>query len=447
MILLLSSFYKIRVEDEATLSGKQTQKKSSVRFSTGFQNDYYTSNQLQGHYYAEIQADEMRHESSQHVPLNLSIVIDRSGSMSGEKIRNAKKAAKYVVDQLGEEDFISVVMYDSEVDLVQPTVRAYNKESIKNKIDQIIDRGSTNLMGGALKGFDQVKQNYQSGYINRVLLLSDGLANVGMTDPRQIEKIIRQKNINEGISISTFGVGLDYNEDLMTSIAETGTGNYYFIGQAQDIAGIFKKELNGLMDIVAQQTEMQIRIPDFVRIDKVYGQQFVQEGRLLKIKFHDIFAEDTKGVLIKYTIVNNKNIPVRFDASIQYVDAQSSKSQSIALSTSCDYTNNYSTFKNSYSEWVNAQVALYSSNERLEMAMKEVDKGNYQQAKKIVQENKDYMKTQAPLVSKSKELQKAAAANDEYDMNIKNVESMPVEDVKYLQKASKSSNYEIRNKK
>jgi Ca-activated chloride channel family protein len=302
-------------------------------------------------------------------------------------------------------------------------------------------------MGGAMKGYEQVKRNYRSNYINRVLLLSDGLANEGITKPNEIERIIRSKNINDGISISTFGVGNDYNEDLMTAMAETGTGNYYFISNAQDIASIFKKELNGLMDVLAQQTELMVTIPDFVNVDKVYGYKYTQEGRILRIKFHDVFAQETKGVLIRYSVDANRNTAVRFDAKLTYMDAVYGIPRSLHLNTKCDYTDNRSQYFESYSEWVAAQVALYESNEKLELAMREVDKGNYTEAKKMVQENKEYMKSKAPLVQKSVELRKAESVNESYDSQISNVESMQEEDVKYMQKASKSSNYQIRNKK
>ncbi len=456
-ISLLSSSFRTksqadlntRDDDEISYkaNGKQSRQEGHLQLSTAFENDYYTRNNRTGHYYAEVHADNYQNNETKHLPLNISVVIDRSGSMSGDKIRNAKQAAKFIVDQLNPDDYFSVVMYDQTVDVVHEASRVENKQAIKLKIDRIVDRGSTNLMGGAMKGYEQVRKNYRSGYINRVLLLSDGLANEGITDAKQIERIVRKKSMDEGISISTFGVGNDYNEDLMTAMAESGTGNYYFISNAENIANIFKKELNGLKDIVAQDAELVVRIPDYVNIDKVYGCKYIQDGRTLRIKFRDVFASETKGVLIKYTVDANRNTTIRFDASLSFTDALTAETRRIALNNKNDYTDNRSLFQESYSEWVSAQVALYESNERLEMAMQEVDKGNYDEAKKIVKQNKEYMKSKAPLVNKSVELQKAESVNSTYDMQIKDVENMPQEDVKYMQKASKSSNYEIRTKK
>lgn len=428
-------------------SNKQSQTRGGITLSTGFENDYYSNSQNQGNFYIEVKAEKKYEEELNHIPLNISVVIDRSGSMAGEKMQNAKKAAKHIVDQLSSEDYLSVVIYDGTIDVLQQTVQVRNKQMIKSKIESITDRGGTNLMGGAQKGYDEVKRFYKPGYINRVLLLSDGQANEGITNPAQIEQIVRRQSQQNGISISTFGLGNDYNEDLMTSMAESGSGNYYFIDHAEKIAGIFKKELNGLMEIVAQNAELTLTVPEYVNIDKVYGYKHEQVGRILKIKLHDIFSEETKGLLIRYHVTRNINSTVTFATQLNFKEVSSSETHRLALVNRCEYTNSNSVYNEHFNEWVSAQVALYQSNEQLEMAMKEVDNGNYEKARTIVKENKVYMSSKSKLVDKSPELQKAQSTNESYDLNISNVEAMPAEEKKYLQKATKSDNYMIRNKK
>ncbi|MBK6330347.1 MAG: VWA domain-containing protein [Bacteroidetes bacterium] len=456
-VLSLSSFYKPQTQQEFTSpnddnieyngQSKQSKSRGNITLSGSFENDYYTSQQKVGYFYAEVQAGKYENNNASRRPLNISLVIDRSGSMAGEKIRNAKKAAKYVIDQMQSDDYLSVVIYDGTVDLLQDAVHPYNKQMIKNKIDAIQDRGGTNLMGGAMKGYTLVKKNYQEGYINRVLLLSDGLANEGITDPKQIERIVRKYNNEDGITISTFGVGADYNEDLMTAMAETGMGNYYFINDAENIAGIFKKELNGLMEVVAQQAILKITIPDYINVEKVYGYNYDQMGRTLTIKFHDIFSEETKGVLIKYSIGNRINQPITFEASLGYTDLSNERKERMAIVCKSDFTNNINVYNQHFSDWVSTQVAIYVSNDRLETAMKEVDKGNYNEAKKIVQENKDYISSKPQLLEKSVELRRVETTNMSYDMNVDAAPTMAEEERKVMQKASKSENYQIRTKK
>lgn len=456
-IISLSSFYKPQHNDEMTppnddnieynAQSKQTRSKGNITLSGSFENDYYTNQNRVGYFYAEVLAGKYQDDRGTRRPLNISLVLDRSGSMSGEKIRNAKKAAKYVIDQLQEDDYVSVVIYDGTVDLLQDAVHPYNKQMIKNKIDAVQDRGGTNLMGGALKGYAMVKKNHSEGYINRVMLLSDGLANEGITDPRQIERIVRKYNNEEGITISTFGVGSGYNEDLMTAMAENGMGNYYFINESENIAGIFRKELNGLMEVVAQNAELKITIPEYVNIDKIYGYNFDQMGRTLTIKFHDIFSEETKGVLIKYSINGRINQPISFETALSYTDLSNERRERLSVLCKSEYTNNMSVYNHNFSDWVSTQVALYVSNDRLENAMKEVDKGNYKEAKKLVQENDEYIASKPKLLEKSKELQRAQGANASYNVKVDAAPSMAEEDRSIMQKESKSDNYQIRTKK
>lgn len=429
-------------------TGKQESSKGLLSLSTSFENDFYTNSQGIGHFYAEVNAQQYPINGNQvRLPLNLSVVIDRSGSMAGDKIRNARQAAKHIVDKMGPEDHLSIVIYDSQIDVLQPAVRVTNKQSIKNLIDRITDRGGTNLMGGALKGYEEVRKFYNPTYVNRVLLLSDGLANEGITNPTEIERLVRNKIKENGISISTFGVGNDYNEDLMTAMAENGSGNYYFISNPQDVAGIFQKELNGLMDVLAQRTELKITLPDEVNVEKVFGYRFEQIGRVLTIRFHDVMAGETKGVLVRYRVRNGVNLPLRFTSSLSFIEPETGRQKRMNQENRCEFTTDNYTYNRSFSEWVASQVTLYESNERLEMAMKEVDKGNYQEARKMVQENNAYIKQKSHLVSKSPELQKVESTNASYDSQIKDVEAMPADEIKYLQKATKSTNYQLRNKK
>lgn len=454
IVLTLSSFFKPSPSplppDQVSYNSnsKVVNKTGNLTLSSAFENDYYTQTNNHGFLYTEVEAAAYHgDEEIPKVPLNLSLVIDRSGSMAGEKMRNAINAAKYIVDQLGEGDFLSVVIYDSKVDLLIPTTNVINKHAIKDKLDAITDRGGTNLMGGEMMGFEQVKKNYRSGYINRVLLLSDGQANEGITDVHQIERIVRQQNTTYGVSVSTFGLGSDYNEDLMTAMAESATGNYYFISNAEQVASIFKKELNGISEVVAQNTKITITLPDNVNVDQVYGHRYDQVGRQLTVYLHDVFSKERKGVLVKYTVNNRINSTLHFVTSVSFHDVNREADLTINNKNQQEFTNNNSVYYESFNEWVSAQVALYESNERLENAMKEVDKGNYAKAKELVRENKAYIASKAPLVQKSVELQASQLNNANYDSNIEEVESMKDEDKKVMQKSYKSLNYEIRAKK
>jgi Ca-activated chloride channel family protein len=151
------------------------------------------------------------------VPLNLSIIIDRSGSMAGAKIEKAKQAAMLLVDQLTPDDFFSVVAYDSTVDVLCPSQHVEDKESVREMISRIRPLQGTALYAGLSAGAKELRKHYSTTRLNRAILLSDGLANVGPSSPRDLRNLAREL-ASESLSVTTIGVGDDYNEELMAEL-------------------------------------------------------------------------------------------------------------------------------------------------------------------------------------------------------------------------------------
>ncbi|HEY9855604.1 MAG TPA: VWA domain-containing protein [Stenomitos sp.] len=191
-------------------------------------------------------------------PLNLGLVMDRSGSMSGDKLRFAKDAAAYLVGQLTRTDRVSVTIFDDDVEVVLPSMLADNPTGIQKVIAAIRTGGSTDLYEGWRQGSEQVKQFHDSNRLNRVILLSDGQANVGETNPDTIASKVHRL-MEKGISTSTMGVGDDYNEDLLEAMARSGDGNYYYIQSPDELPSIFRVELQGLSALVGQRVSLGIR--------------------------------------------------------------------------------------------------------------------------------------------------------------------------------------------
>src|SRR6476620_12735536 len=135
-----------------------TSSHGAVMFSSGLHNDYFIADSQNkiGYLYVETKVGAFVNQNAERLPLNISIVIDRSGSMAGAKMKYAKEAAKTIIDKLTAEDYVSIVIYDHEVTLIQPAVHPHLKDSIKKKIEAIEERGSTNLWGGSEKGYEQV---------------------------------------------------------------------------------------------------------------------------------------------------------------------------------------------------------------------------------------------------------------------------------------------------
>ncbi|MDZ8135339.1 MAG: VWA domain-containing protein [Nostoc sp. DedQUE04] len=197
--------------------------------------------------------------------LNLSLVIDRSGSMAGAPLHHALKAAESVVEQLEPDDILSVVVYDDEVDSVVSPQPVTNKAALKNSIRKVRAGGITNLSGGWLKGCEHVKTRLDPQKINRVLLLTDGHANMGIQDPKILTATAGQK-AEEGIITTTLGFAQGFNEDLLIGMARAATGNFYFIQSIDEATEVFSIELDSLRAVVGQNLKVTLELADGVSL-------------------------------------------------------------------------------------------------------------------------------------------------------------------------------------
>ncbi|MEH2070309.1 MAG: VWA domain-containing protein [Nostoc sp.] len=197
--------------------------------------------------------------------LNLSLVIDRSGSMAGPPLHHALRAAESVVERLEPEDILSVVVYDDEVDTVVTPQPVKDKAALKNSIKKVRAGGITNLSGGWLKGCEHVKMQLDPQKINRVLLLTDGHANMGIQDPKILTTTSGQK-AEEGIATTTLGFDQGFNEDLLIGMARAANGNFYFIQSIDEATEVFSIELDSLRAVVGQNLKVRVEFADGVSL-------------------------------------------------------------------------------------------------------------------------------------------------------------------------------------
>lgn len=194
---------------------------------------------------ARIHPAQLAQTSAPRPPLNLSLVIDRSGSMAGQPLQMARQAAQVGIRLLEPQDRVSVVIFDDGIETLIPSQRVTDKERLCQEVERITAGGSTALYGGWLEGAMQVAEHQDKRALNRVLLLSDGQANVGKRSVGEIVPDVRGLTARQ-VGTSTVGLGRDYDEDLLRGMAEAGDGNFEHIEHASQLPGFFEVEFNGM---------------------------------------------------------------------------------------------------------------------------------------------------------------------------------------------------------
>lgn len=251
--------------------------------------------------YVSIDVTAREYDGAVRPPLNLALVIDRSGSMGDEKIYNAKNAARRLVRMLGARDRLAIISYGSDVstEYASRPVTAENRAQMIAAIERIEVNGGTNLSGGYQRGLGEVLRWKSDDSVNRVLLMSDGNANVGITSIDELEKLSRD-GLHKSVTLTSMGVGLDYNEDLMTRMANEGAGNYYFIDKPTSTAQIFAKEMEGLTNVVARNASLTITMADGVDMVELYGLPHERRGNKILVSMSEFFSEQNKSLFIKF---------------------------------------------------------------------------------------------------------------------------------------------------
>ncbi len=226
----------------------------------------------------EILPEELS-SAKERPPVNLALVLDRSGSMSGGKINQAVAAARTAVRLLGPRDIISVVIYDDRTETLAEAgpADAEYRETIRERLGRVVPRGHTAIYDGLNHAAAELRKFAREGYVNRMVLLSDGLANRGPSTPSDFERLARAL-AGEDFIVSTVGLGLGFNEDIMTVLASAGQGNTYFAENADDLTWIFERELGDLLSVAATDVEITVRSREGVRLLRGIGREAEMEA-------------------------------------------------------------------------------------------------------------------------------------------------------------------------
>jgi len=357
----------------------------------------------------ELPRDEKR-------PLaNVALVIDKSGSMTGEKIRKAKEAAILAVNMLDPGDIVSVVAYDSTVSVLVPATRASDRPSIITGIERLSAGGNTALFAGVSKGAAEVRKFLDKEHINRVVLLSDGLANVGPSSPHALGDLAASL-IKEGISVTTLGLGLDYNEDLMTQLAVRSDGDHAFIEKPADLTRLFRMEFEALFSIVAQDVQVRITCADGIRPVRTLGPDAEISEDVVLASFNLVYSNHEEYILLEVELPAMPDGTAREIAAVEvtYSNMQTKTTEKLSSTVSTRFTASPKVVAENTSAEVMVSAAAQLAALNGEMAVKLRDLGKVEEARKLLIENAAYLsekakKYQSPLLEKLEQANKEDA--------------------------------------
>lgn len=225
-------------------------------------------------------------------PTDVMIVLDRSGSMSGEKIAQARAAVLQLVRQLGPQDRFALVTYADDASVALPLAPVDERSSARSaaaRIAEITADGGTNMSSGLDLGIDMIERARVAGRVPHVILISDGLANAGDESLEGLSNRARRAARGEYV-LSTIGVGADFNEYLMHALADAGTGNYYFLESSHDLSNVFAREFDAARTTVARGLAVQIEPGPGVRVAEAAGYPLEQQGNSVVIRPGSLFA-------------------------------------------------------------------------------------------------------------------------------------------------------------
>ncbi len=378
-----------------TVQASEERESSDIKLRTELGQNSYLGDKGQKTY-LRIDLEGIRREKTERTPVNIAIVIDKSGSMNGSKLAQAKEAAIMAVERLGRDDYVSIVTYSSKVDVLMPSTRVANTTEFRRRISSIRSTGQTALYAGTKRGIHELEAFLDENRVNRVILLSDGLANVGPSKPSDLEAL-GQRAGAKGISITTIGLGLGFNEDLMTKLAYASDGNHAFVKHERDLVDIFNKEFGDVLSVIAQDIEIIIECEVGIRPIRLMGRRADINGQTIRVKLNQLYGAQSKHLIIEAELDETYDEGDHNFAkvTIDYRSLQNKSRETLKAEAKINFTKSKSRAAKAVNKRVMSDVIEQIATEKNEEAVSLRDKGDIKRAKEILQGNAAYLAKEA----------------------------------------------------
>lgn len=315
-------------------------------------------------------------DADRRLPLNLAAVLDRSGSMADAKLDYTKEALCFLIDQMAAHDRLAAVVYDTRVDTLFPSQPVVHKDPLKTLLRTIGPGGSTNLSGGLATGMQQIAPHAGTGCVSRTLLLTDGFANVGVTDSETLVGWVRMWR-EQGLGLSTIGVGADFNEDLLVAMAEAGGGSFHYIANPDQIPAIFAAELSGLLQVAAQGLQLSLRAEPGAAIEAVVGYPPCGTQQEIAVTLPDLYGGEVKSLLVRLAVAAPPADGTIAHLSLSYLAAEpEARPETLTATVSIAATDDAALLAAPPDEEVTRQLNLAEAAAAREEAVRMADEGN-----------------------------------------------------------------------
>lgn len=336
--------------------------------------------------FIKVSLTGVQQQGTQRTSTNVAIVLDRSGSMRGTKLRQAKNAAIHAIKQLSPNDIVSVISYDHTVDVVVPATKLTDKSFVIERIRSLSARGNTALFAGVSKGSAEVQKFAEENEINRVILLSDGMANVGPSSPSALGKLGASLG-KQGITVTTIGLGLGYNEDLMAQLANYSDGNHVFAKNSSDLKRIFNAEFGELMMVVATDVTVEIQCAEGVRPVRVLGREASIIDGKVTTRINNLLSGHERYVMLEVEVPAGKAGQSRDMASVavKYNNLVTTNGDKLRSTVAARYSDSSIEAQQAVNLGVYEEALEQVANTLNEQAISLKDKGQHSKAKELIQ--------------------------------------------------------------
>jgi len=319
---------------------------------------------------------------------NVCIAIDRSGSMGGEKIANARRGALSALERLRPTDIVSVVAYDDVVDVLVPATRASDRGAIDAGIARLEARGGTGLFAGVVKCAEEVRKLASRNRVNRIVLLSDGMANIGPSSPAELG-MLGSELAGEGISVATVELGDGYNEDLMVELALRSDGRHTFVERAEDLAAFLDQELGSVTAVVARDVEVRIQCAGGARPLRVLGRLASIVGNTVTATFGKIYGRRQHFFVLEIEVDSQTARGQRSlaDVDVGYHDLLADRDARQRLPVLASFTARKQEVEARANPRIMSELGLLNADAATETAIKLRDQGDFAGAQRLLEKN------------------------------------------------------------